>query len=206
MGSCIPPVFQYPPAAAPGGSPLYQGRIFRRILRTWFPTKMLLLLLPIIVTASQGPLPPGFEEASWQKAIENYFATSTPSLLAALLGFPTKTRFPQDRIALDVSQSIGAAAGLETDGDWPAAVSKTLARQSILGNIVSETFKGITRIVGWGLMSLVLYPNVFEYRRRRRRETPSERRARAAAEGLSISRRQTREKASKSKIKANKIE
>ena len=28
-------------------------------------------------------------------------------------------------------------------------------RQSILGNIVSETFKGITRIVGWGLMSLV---------------------------------------------------
>ena len=87
------------------------------------------------------------------KAIENYFATSTPSLLAALLGFPTKTRFPQDRIgnlfkimdpvfpsllkisyslpALDVSQSIGAAAGLETDGDWPAAVSKTLARQII---------------------------------------------------------------------------
>ena len=28
-------------------------------------------------------------------------------------------------------------------------------RQSILGNIVSETFKGITRIVGWGLMNLV---------------------------------------------------
>ena len=27
----------------------------------------------------------------------------------------------------------------------------------------------------------VLYPNVFEYRRRRKRETPSERRARAAA-------------------------
>ena len=75
--------------------------------------------------------------------------------MAALLGFPTKTRFPQDRIgnlfkimdpvfpsllkiftsyslpALDVSQSIGAAAGLETDGDWPAAVSKTLARQII---------------------------------------------------------------------------
>ena len=29
--------------------------------------------------------------------------------------------------------------------------------------------------------SQVLYPNVFEYRRRRKRETPSERRARAAA-------------------------
>ena len=28
--------------------------------------------------------------------------------------------------------------------------------------------------------SQVLYPNVFEYRRRRKRETPSERRARAA--------------------------
>merc|ERR1712014_462591 len=76
---------------------------------------------------------------------------------------------------------IGAAAGLDTEGDWPAAITKTLARQSILGNIVSETFKGITRIVGWGLMSLVLYPNVFEYRRRRKRETPSERRARVTA-------------------------
>ena len=38
-------------------------------------------------------------------------------------------------------------------------------RQSILGNIVSETFKGITRIVGWGLMSLVSilkFDNSFE--------------------------------------------
>merc|ERR1712147_618770 len=89
-------------------------------------------------------------------------------------------KVPQDRIALDVNQSIGAAVGLDTEGDWPAAITKTLARQSILGNIVSETFKGITRIVGWGLMSLVLYPNVFEYRRRRKREAPSKRRARVA--------------------------
>ena len=28
---------------------------------------LLLLLLPLIVTASEGPLPPHFEEASWQK-------------------------------------------------------------------------------------------------------------------------------------------
>ena len=35
---------------------------------TLLPAKMLLLLLlPLIVTASQGPLPPDFEEASWQK-------------------------------------------------------------------------------------------------------------------------------------------
>jgi len=156
---------------------------------------LLLLLLPLIVTASQGPLPPDFEEASWQKAIDNYFASSTPSLLAALLGFPKGEKVPQDRIALDVNQSIGAAAGLDTDGDWPAAITKTLARQSIFGNIVSETFKGITRIVGWGLMSLVLYPSVFESRRRHRRETPSERRARAAVD-LSSRMLQTKERAS----------
>ena len=28
-----------------------------------------------------------------------------------------------------MNQSIGAAAGLDTDGDWPAAITKTLARQ-----------------------------------------------------------------------------
>ena len=28
---------------------------------------LLLILLPLIVDASQRPLPPGFEEASWQK-------------------------------------------------------------------------------------------------------------------------------------------
>ena len=87
-----------------------------------------------------------------------------------------------------------------------------LDRQSIFGNIVSETFKGITRIVGWGLMSLVgspsisyipsnslhqvLYPSVFESRRRRRRETPSERRARAA-DDLSSRMLPTKEKAFK---------
>ena len=54
--SCIPPA---PPT-----------RLFSI---SWFfftllPAKMLLLLLlPLIVTASQGPLPPDFEEASWQK-------------------------------------------------------------------------------------------------------------------------------------------
>jgi len=39
------------------------------------PAKMLLLLLlPLIVTASQGPLPPDFEEASWQKVgVEHIF-------------------------------------------------------------------------------------------------------------------------------------
>ena len=79
------------------------------------------------------------------KAVENYFATSTPSLLAALLGFPKAEKAPTDRIgncpltrgdqhhhhhlaALDVNQSIGAAAGLDTEGDWPAAITKTLAR------------------------------------------------------------------------------
>ena len=40
----------------------------------------------------------------------------------------------------------------------PQVFLLSLDRQSIFGNIVSETFKGITRIVGWGLMSLVSGP------------------------------------------------
>ena len=43
------------------------GEISRSWDIVWLPTKMLLLLLPLVVTASQGPLPPDFEEASWQK-------------------------------------------------------------------------------------------------------------------------------------------
>lgn len=107
------------------------------------------------------------EEASWQKAITNYFSTSTPALLAMMLGLPEEQPSPDNRIALDVNNSLGAQAGLDTAGDWPAALSKTLARQSILGNVVSETFKAITRIAGWGLMTLVLYPNVFTSRKKR---------------------------------------
>ena len=33
---------------------------------------------------------------------------------------------------LDVSQSIGGQAGLATAGDWPAAITKTLARFVII--------------------------------------------------------------------------
>merc|ERR1712127_331230 len=63
---------------------------------------------------------------------------------------------------------LGAQAGLDTESSWMTAVSKTLARQGILGNVVSETFKAITRIAGWGLMTLVLYGNVFEKKRKKR--------------------------------------
>jgi len=101
------------------------------------------------------------EEASWSKAVENYFLTSTPMLLSSVLGLLGKQE-PEDRIALDVSQSIGAGAGLDTTAMWNTAISKTLARQDILGNIVKEVLNGVTRIVGWGLTTLVLYGNVFD--------------------------------------------
>ena len=45
--------------------------------------------------------------------------------------------------------------------NWASFLWLSLYRQSIFGNIVSETFKGITRIVGWGLMSLVSSPFPF---------------------------------------------
>ena len=46
---------------------------------------------------------------------------------------------------------------LELDGeaDWLVAISKTLARQSTYNNVISEMLKGITRIVGWLLLTLV---------------------------------------------------
>ena len=48
------------------GSRYFGGKYLGGIL-SGCRTKMLLLLLPLFVTASQGPLPPDFEEASWQK-------------------------------------------------------------------------------------------------------------------------------------------
>ena len=39
-----------------------------------------------------------YNQCELEKAVENYFATSTPSLLAALLGFPKAEKSPTDRI------------------------------------------------------------------------------------------------------------
>ena len=44
------------------------------------------------------------------QAIDNYFATSTPSLLAALLGFPKEEKVSQDRIGNELQEHL---VGLE---------------------------------------------------------------------------------------------
>ena len=44
---------------------------------------------------------------------------------------------------------------LSAEADWLVAIRKTLARQSTYNNVISEILKGITRIVGWMLLTLV---------------------------------------------------
>jgi len=105
-----------------------------------------------------------YEKASWNKAVSNYFASSTPGLLLQILGITDHSA--SERIAGDTANSAGASLGLDTSGNWIKAFTKTIARQSIFGNVVSESLKAVTRIIGWGFMTLVLYGNVFERRRR----------------------------------------
>ena len=45
-----------------------------------------------------------------------------------LQGNITLHKAVQDPCIAGINQSIGAAAGLDTEGDWPAAITKTLAR------------------------------------------------------------------------------
>ena len=64
--------------------------------------------------ASTSSLWRGFLAKSWSvvrfhidsnlQAIDNYFATSTPSLLAALLGFPKEEKVSQDRIGNELQE------------------------------------------------------------------------------------------------------
>merc|ERR1712142_644062 len=92
-------------------------------------------------------------EASWSKAVSNYF--SSQSLSSMVLGqmFPSLVpkRLVDERVDLE----------LDGEADWLVAISKTLARQSTYNNVISEMLKGITRIVGWLLLTLTLYGNVF---------------------------------------------
>ena len=56
---------------------------------------------------------------------------------------------PERRVDEKVSLDLSAEA------DWVVAISKVLARQSTYNNVISEALKGITRIVGWLLLTLV---------------------------------------------------
>ena len=81
------------------------------------------------------------------QAVSNYF--SSQSLSSIVLGqmFPSLVpkRLVDERVDLE----------LDGEADWLVAISKTLARQSTYNNVISEMLKGITRIVGWLLLTLV---------------------------------------------------
>ena len=55
----------------------------------------------------------------------------------------------------DSDVSLKPKVDLAEEADWSTAVSKVLANQSAYNNVISEVLKGITRIVGWLLLTLV---------------------------------------------------
>merc|ERR1712038_198420 len=74
----------------------------------------------------------------------------------------------------DSDATLNPKVDLAEEADWSTAVSKVLANQSAYNNVISEVLKGITRIVGWLLLTLALYGNVFTDIKRRKREAPDE--------------------------------
>jgi len=115
--------------------------------------QLLLVCLTLEVTYSTTTTMKNMEEASWSKAVSNYFSSQSPS--SQVLGMIFPTLVPERRVDEKVSLDLNAEA------DWMEAISKTLARQSTYNNVISEALKGITRIVGWLLLTLTLYGNVF---------------------------------------------
>eukprot|EP00091_Calanus_sinicus_P001325 TRINITY_DN11310_c0_g1_i1.p1 TRINITY_DN11310_c0_g1~~TRINITY_DN11310_c0_g1_i1.p1 ORF type:complete len:125 (-),score=13.17 TRINITY_DN11310_c0_g1_i1:35-409(-) len=99
------------------------------------------------------------------KAVSNYFSTaSLPSLALGLIHPDLPDIISQHQRPSEKN------IDLSEEADWILALSKTLARQSTYNNVISEILKGITRIVGWLLLTLSLYGNVFTELKRRRRE------------------------------------
>ena len=125
--------------------------------------QILLLFLTIQVTCSITTPMKNMEEASWSKvemsfscssltfllfqAVSNYF--SSQSLSSQVLGMIFPSLVPERRVDEKVSLDLNPEA------DWMEAISKTLARQSTYNNVISEALKGVTRIVGWLLLTLV---------------------------------------------------
>merc|ERR1719312_1974742 len=114
---------------------------------------LLLMFLTLQVTHSTTTPMKKMKEASWSKAVSNYFSSNTLSSQALGMIFPSLV--PERRVDEKVSLDLSAEA------DWVVAISKVLARQSTYNNVISEALKGITRIVGWLLLTLTLYGNVF---------------------------------------------
>eukprot|EP00090_Calanus_glacialis_P002002 TRINITY_DN11506_c0_g1_i1.p1 TRINITY_DN11506_c0_g1~~TRINITY_DN11506_c0_g1_i1.p1 ORF type:complete len:163 (+),score=41.64 TRINITY_DN11506_c0_g1_i1:56-490(+) len=121
--------------------------------------------MSLALQVTQATRERNMDEASWSKAVSNYFSTnSLPSHALGLIhpDLPNIISHQQSPSEKNID--------LSAEADWLVAIRKTLARQSTYNNVISEILKGITRIVGWMLLTLSLYGNVFTDLKRRRRE------------------------------------
>ena len=106
------------------------------------------------------------DEASWSKvftiilmmnhirgpiqAVSTYFsAASLPSVALGLIHPDLPNLISHQQRPSEKNIDLSAEA------DWLVAIRKTFARQSTYNNVISEILKGITRIVGWMLLTLV---------------------------------------------------
>ena len=84
------------------------------------------------------------------QAVSTYFSTaSLPSHALGLICPDLPNIISHQQRQSDKNIDLSAEA------DWLVAIRKTLARQSTYNNVISEILKGITRIVGWMLLTLV---------------------------------------------------
>ena len=76
--------------------------------------------------------------------------------LANLIQNPTHTDDRQtNRDDIDEKTIDLANIDLAESADWIVAFNKTLAKQSTYNTVINEVLKGITRIAGWLLLTLV---------------------------------------------------
>eukprot|EP00092_Neocalanus_flemingeri_P062418 GFUD01075288.1.p1 GENE.GFUD01075288.1~~GFUD01075288.1.p1 ORF type:complete len:153 (+),score=33.41 GFUD01075288.1:48-506(+) len=122
---------------------------------------LLLLTMQMILRTSSSSTQQSprrlLSEASLSKASANQL--SAPF---GFLGFPST--FPH------VDRTIRSIIVLDQEADWQKAVEKNVARQNLYNNVVKEVFNGLTRMVGWTLISLSLYgfSNLSLFSRRKR--------------------------------------
>merc|ERR1712083_298596 len=112
------------------------------------PLTMLLyfILQTIIQSCTCGLFPspgPGIR-SGWSKVSSSSIPPSLP-------------RIPLHHPHIDRTVSVEKIVELDPEADWKTAVEKNLANQSLYNNAINEVFNGLTRIIGWTLIVLVLY-------------------------------------------------
>merc|ERR1719483_1104017 len=126
------------------------------------------ILLGVILQETQSSSVRNMSEASWSKAVSNYFSSASISSLALGLIHPDlpnmflNQQTAEDR-RIDLADELAddKRIDLADEANWVVALRKTLARQSTYNNVVSEILKAVTRIVGWLLLTLTLYGTEF---------------------------------------------